>query len=197
MAETSTVVGPARREDWRYYVRLVSNSFATMLDLGLYSLGAALAGLGIALALAGLGLVDRDSGLSTGSGLVTAMVLAVAGAFLMGIASEGPARRNNRAFVQNELERALARALSSVLVGIVLIFAAGMLRPLVEDFPAPINQGVELMRKAGIAGLWPVPLIGVPLAWGIRHPLALGDAGIELELPVMFTVWTLALLLLN
>ena len=197
MTETSPALDRSRGEDWRYYVRLVSNSFATMLDLGLYALGAALAGLGIALVLAGLGLVDRETGLSTGSGLVTAMVLAVAGAFLMGIASEGPARRNNRAFVHNELERALSRAVSSVLVGIVLIVAAGMLSPLIEDFPAPLARGVELMRRAGTAGLWAVPLIGVPLAWGVRHPAVLGESGIEVELPVMFTVWIVALLLLT
>jgi hypothetical protein len=195
MTESSTALG--RREDWRYYVRLISNSFATMLDLGLYALGAALAGLGVALVLAALGLVDRETGLSTGSGLVSAMVLAVAGAFLMGIASEGPARRNNLALVHNELERALSRAVSSVLVGIGLIFAAGVLAPLVDDFPAPMAKGVELVRRAGIAGLWPVPLIGVPLAWGLRHPALLGDAGVEVELPVMFTVWILAMLILS
>jgi hypothetical protein len=193
----STAVSRPQGEDWRYYLRLVSNSFATMLDLGLYALGAALAGLGIALVLAGLGLVDRDTGLSTGSGLVSAMVLGIAGAFLMGIASEGPARRNNRASVRNELERALSRAVSSVLVGIGLIFAAGLLLPLVGDYPAPLSKGVELVRRTGIAGLWPVPLIGVPLAWAVRHPSVLGEAGIEVELPVMFTVWILALLLLN
>lgn len=197
MTDSSATIGRSRGEDWRYYVRLVTNSFATMLDLGLFALGAALGGLGIAMVLAGLGLVDRDTGLTTGTGLVTALVLGIAGAFLMGIASEGPVRRNNRAFVHNELERALSRAVSSVLVGIGLIFAAGVLFPLVEDFPVPLTRGVELMRLTGIGGLWPVPLIGVPLAWVIRHPAVLGDSGIEVELPVMFTVWIVALLLMN
>jgi len=194
---TDSAVGRTRGEDWRYYLRLITNSFATMLDLGLYTLGAALGGLGIALVLAGFGLVDRETDLSTGTGLVTAMVLGVAGAFLMGIASEGPARRNNRAFVHNELERAVTRALSSVVVGIGLIYAAGVLRPLVEDFPAPLAKGVELMRLAGVGGLWPVPLIGVPLAWILRHPTLLGDEGIEVELPAMFVVWLMALILLS
>jgi hypothetical protein len=195
MVDTTSATIGNTRGGWRYYTRLAANSFATMLDLGLFALGAALAGLGITLVLAGFDLVDRDTGLSTGSGLVTAMVLAVAGTFLMGIASEGPARRDNLVWVNNEWERAVARALMSILVGAILIFAAGYLDPLVEDFPAPLLRGVELMDRAGVAGLWPVPLFGVPLAWLVRK--FLGTEGIELELPLMFTVWVVALLALS
>lgn len=195
MVDTTPAAIGNTRGGWRYYTRLAANSFATMLDLGLFALGAALAGLGITLVLAGFDLVDRDTGLSTGSGLVTAMVLAVAGTFLMGIASEGPARRDNLVWVNNEWERAVARALMSILVGAILIFAAGYLDPLVEDFPAPLLRGVELMDRAGVAGLWPVPLFGVPLAWLVRK--FLGTEGIELELPLMFTVWVVALLALS
>lgn len=183
------------RGGWRYYTRLGANSFATMLDLGLFALGAALTGLGVALVLAAFDVVARDVGLSTGSSLVTAMVLAVAGAFLMGIASEGPARRDNLVWVNNELERALARVVMSVLVGVLLIVGSGYLRPLIEDFPEPLTRGVELMHAAGTAGLWPVPLFGVPLAWMVRR--FVGTDGIELELPVMFTVWVVALLALG
>jgi hypothetical protein len=193
MAETTSSYITATQSGWRYYLRLAANSFATMLDLGLYALGAALAGSGLALLLASFGVVQRDSGLSTGSSLVTSMVLAVVGAFLMGIASEGPARRDNLVIVNSELDRALSRAVASAVVGIALIFLAGVLRPRVADFTEPLQRGVELMRAAGIAGLWPVPLIGVPLAWGLRHPSLLGRDGLELELPVMFTVWVVVL----
>ncbi|HKZ19732.1 MAG TPA: hypothetical protein VJQ57_06430 [Acidimicrobiia bacterium] len=193
MVET-TPVALGTRDGWRYYTRLAANSFATMLDLGLFALGAALAGLGVSLVLAGFDLVERETGLSTGSGLVTAMVLAVAGAFLMGIASEGPARRDNLVWVNNEWERALARVVMSILVGMIMIFVADYLSPLVEDFPAPLMRGVELMNRAGVAGLWPVPVFGVPLAWLIRRFLP--AEGIELELPVMFTVWIVALFVL-
>jgi hypothetical protein len=180
---------------WRYYTRLFINSFATMLDLGLFSLGAALAGLGISLVLAGFDLVERDSGLSTGPGLVTAMVLAVAGTFLMGIASEGPARRDTMVGVNYEWQRALTRVVTSIMVGIILVVGSGYLEPIVAEFTAPLQRGVELMRAAGVAGLWPVPLFGVPLAWLIRHFLP--AEGIELELPVMLTVWVVALIVIS
>ena len=123
MAETTSSYITATQSGWRYYLRLAANSFATMLDLGLYALGAALAGSGLALLLASFGVVQRDSGLSTGSSLVTSMVLAVVGAFLMGIASEGPARRDNLVIVNSELDRALSRAVASVVVGAALDFS--------------------------------------------------------------------------
>ncbi|MGH8958592.1 MAG: hypothetical protein ACRDVK_07935 [Acidimicrobiia bacterium] len=194
MVDTTPAAIGNTRGGWRYYTRLAANSFATMLDLGLFALGAGWAGLGISLVLAGFDLVDRDTGLSTGSGLVTAMVLVVAGTFLMGIASEGPARRDNLVWVNNEWERAVARAVMSILVGAILIFAAGYLDPIAEDFPAPLNRGVDLMDRAGVAGLWAVPLFGVSLAWLVRR--FLGSDGIELELPVMFTVWLVSLFFL-
>lgn len=194
MAESTAPLLAVTHSGWRYYLRLAANSFATMLDLGLYALGAALAGMGLALLLATFDVVRRATDLSTGSGLVTAMVLAIVGAFLMGIASEGPARRDNLVAVRSELDRAISRAASSIIVGVLFVFVAGVIRPRLGDFPTPIGQGVELMRQAGIAGLWPVPLIGVPLAWGLRHPSLLGRSGIELELPVMFTVWVLVLI---
>ncbi|MGQ0849411.1 MAG: hypothetical protein ACT4OP_09885 [Actinomycetota bacterium] len=167
-----------------------------MLDLSLFALGAALVGLGASLLLAGFGLVDRDSGLSTGSGLVTALVLVVIGTFSMGIAAEGPARRT-LASVRSEIERSVSRALASVAVGIVLVVAASSLRRYAVDFPPPLTTGVDLIRATGVAGLWPVPVIGVPLAWGVRQAALFGKYGLEAELPILFTVWVIALIALR
>jgi hypothetical protein len=184
-------------DGWRYYLRLGANSFTTMLDLGLFALGASLVGAGMALLLAGFGVVGRDTGLSTGAGLVSALVLGVVGTFSIGIASEGPTRRNNLAVGSTELEQAAARAVASVAVGLLLIALASLLSDYVSDLPAPIGAGVGLIRSAGVAGIWPVPLIGIALAWGIRRAGIVGENGPELELPIMFSVWVVALILLR
>jgi hypothetical protein len=113
----------------------------------------------------------------------------------MGIASEGPARRDTMVGVNYEWQRALTRVVTSIMVGIILVVGSGYLEPIVAEFTAPLQRGVELMRAAGVAGLWPVPLFGVPLAWLIRHFLP--AEGIELELPVMFTVWVVALIVIS
>lgn len=184
-------------EGWRYYVRLAANSFATMLDLGLFALGAALVGLGVAAFLSSFGIVAGETDLSTGAALVSALVLGVVGTFAMGIASEGPVRRTSRLVVNSDLVAAATRAVSSVLVGILFVFVAGRVRPLVGDLPAPIGRGVELIKTAGVAGLWPVPLIGVPLAWGVKRSGLLGESAVEADLPVLFAVWVVALILLR
>jgi hypothetical protein len=165
-----------------------------MLDLGLFAFGAALVGLGVAVSLVTFGVVENDSTLSTGAALVSALILGVVGSFAMGIASEGPVRRPSRAVINSDWHAAIARAVSAALVGWLFIFLSEQLSPFVVDFPAPLAEGAELLRSAGMAGLWPVPLIGVPLAWGIKRSGFFGDASIEAELPIMFTTWVLALI---
>lgn len=184
-------------EGWRYYLRLATNSFATMLDLGLFAIGAALVGLGVAVFLSSFGIVAAETELSTGPALVSALVLGVVGTFAMGIASEGPVRRASRLVVTSDAEAALARAISSVMVGVLFIFLAGRLRPLADGLPAPIERGVELLRAAGIAGLGTVPLIGVPLAWAVKQSRVLGEAADEVDLPILFAVWVVALIFLR
>lgn len=182
---------------WRYYTRLAINSFATMLDLGLFTLGAALVGLGLAVLLAGFDVVDAETNLSTGSVLVAALVLAVVGTFSMGIASEGPARRATSFTPHNEHERAIGRAVASILVGVILNAVANRLGEFADDLSAPLVTGIELIRTTGQAALWPVALIGVPLAWGVHQSRILGDSAEETDLPIMFATWIVAVILLR
>ncbi|HEY7565137.1 MAG TPA: hypothetical protein VIA81_09445 [Acidimicrobiia bacterium] len=184
-------------EGWRYYLRLAVNSFATMLDLGLFAFGSALVGLGIAVALSSFGLIAAESDLSTGAALVSALVLGVVGTFAMGIASEGPVRRPSTFVSTSEAEVAIGRAIASVLVGVLFVFLAGRLRPLSEGMTAPIEKGVDLLRAAGIAGLGSVPLLGVPISYAIRRTGVLGDSAVEVDLPVLFAVWVIALIFLR
>lgn len=190
-------ISSATSEGWRYYLRLVANSFATMLDLGLFAIGAALVGLGVAVLLSSFGVVAAETELSTGSALVSALVLGVVGTFAMGIASEGPVRRASRLVVTSDAEAAVARAISSVFVGILFIFLAGRLRSLVVGLPVPIERGVELLRSAGIAGLGIVPLVGVPIAWAVKRSGVLGETAAEADLPIQFSVWVVALIFLR
>ena len=180
---------------WRYYTRLAINSFATMLDLGLFTLGAALVGVGLAVLLAGFDVVDADLDLSTGAVLVSALVLGVVGTFSMGIASEGPVRRASTFVPHNDYERAIGRALASFLVGLILIAVSDRLGRFTDDVSAPLVTGIELVRTTGRAALWPVPLIGVPLAWGIHRSRILGESAEEMDLPIMFATWVVAVIL--
>lgn len=194
---TGTFLTNSASNGWRYYTRLAINSFATMLDLGLYALGAALVGLGLAILMVGFGVVDAESDLSTGAVLVSALVLGVVGTFSMGIASEGPARRASTFSPHNDHERAIARAAASFVVGIIFTFVSDRLGQFADDVSAPLVTGIELIRTTGMAALWPVPLIGVPLAWGIHRSRILGELAEETDLPIMFAVWVVAVILLR
>jgi hypothetical protein len=166
-----------------------------MLDLGLYALGAALVGLGLAVLAVGFGVVEAESELSTGAVLVSALVLGVVGTFSMGIASEGPARRTSTFVAHNDHERAIGRAISAFLVGLIFILVSDRLGQFADDISAPLVTGIELVRTAGKAALWPVPLIGVPLAWAVHRSRILGESAEETDLPIMFAVWVIALII--
>ena len=193
---TGSILTDRSSTGWRYYTRLAVNSFATMLDLGLYTLGAALVGLGLAMLLVAFDVVNSPTELSTGSMLVSALVLGVVGTFSMGIASEGPARRASSFIPRNLHERAIGRALASFLVGVILIAASDRLTRFTSDLSAPLIEGIELIRTTGRAALWPVPLIGVLLAWGVQRSRILGESAAT-DLPIIFTTWVVAVLLMR
>ena len=194
---TGTILTNRSSTGWRYYTRLAINSFATMLDLGLYTVGAALVGYGVSVLLVGFGLVDVESFLSTGTALVSALVLGVVGTFSMGIASEGPARRASTFIPNNDHERAIGRAVSAFLVGLILVAVADRLDRFSDDLSVPLVNGIDLIRTTGRAALWPVPLIGVPLAWAVHRSRILGESVGSLDLPIMFATWVVTVILMR
>ena len=194
---TGTILTNRSSTGWRYYSRLAINSFATMLDLGLYTVGAALIGYGVSVLLVGFGLVEVESFLSTGAVLVSALVLGVVGTFSMGIASEGPARRASTFIPHNDHEPAIGRAISAFLVGLILVAVADRLDRFSDDLSVPLVNGIELIRTTGRAALWPVPLIGVPLAWAVHRSRILGESAGSLDLPIIFATWVVTVILMR
>jgi hypothetical protein len=123
-----------------------------------------------------------------GSGLVIGIV----GGFALGVASEGPLGRGRRSLARPEAHILLARIVSVVLVGAILVFGAGYLEEFATDLPEPFGIGVEIIRVVGIGGLTAVPLIAVPLAWLVRTG-RLGTAmAADGDIPIMYLVWAIA-----
>jgi hypothetical protein len=182
---------------WRHYLRLAINAFATMLDIGLFAVASALVGLAVSVVLVGFELVDADLKMSTGALMVSALVLGVVGSFAAGIASEGPIRRSTRLVGNSNLEVAVARAISALLVGLLFLYLVRRLEPLRDDLSIPLVMGLDVLEVAGRVGLWVMPLIGVPLALGVKVTELLGEAVEETELPVLFVVWISGMMLLG
>ncbi|MGH8914022.1 MAG: hypothetical protein ACRDZM_05830 [Acidimicrobiia bacterium] len=180
------------REMLKRYAILAYGALGTMFDVGLMVMGSLLVGLSISVLLAGFGLVNVTQELSTGAMLASAMVLAVIGLFCLGVASEGPLGRGRRLVGFKLWEVGIGRAIAVLLVGLLALFAYGLVDGLLEGLPAPVVKGAEGVRAAGIAGLTVMPLIGVPLSllalWYPNGPTWLERA----DVPIMFVVWAVA-----
>jgi len=180
------------REMWKRYAILAYGAFGTMFDVGLMVIGSLLVGLSISVLLAGFGLVNVIQELSTGAMLASALVLAVIGLFCLGVASEGPLGRGRRLVGFTLWEVGIGRALAALVVGLLALFAYGLVDGVLEGLPAPMVKGAEGVRAAAVAGLTVMPLIGVPLSmlarWYPNGPTWLERA----DVPIMFVVWAIA-----
>jgi len=193
--ETVEVLG-THPQPARYYFRLAAGTFRTMLDVGMLALGTGMVGLAIALLLDAFDLADIGMPLSTTSLLGSALVIGIVGAFALGIASEGGYGAPESVRRYPVLEIALGRLLGAILVGIILVTVASRLEGFVAEFSLPLRAAHEMVRAVGTAGLFVVPILGLPLAYAIRMGLERLGWGEEFELPAMYIVWTIATLVL-
>jgi hypothetical protein len=192
----STELRPSGIATVKRYAVLGYGAFGTMLDVGLLALGSLLVGIAISVFLAGLGLSGSiPDEMSTGSVLVSGLVLAVAGLFCLGLASEGPLGRGRRLEGFKLWELGIGRTLAVFAIGLGTVLAHGLLIGLMSDLPVPLLAGLDLVRAVGVTGMVAMPLIGVPAS------LVILGAPVEREwihladLPVMFVVWVAAALI--
>jgi hypothetical protein len=184
----------AEAPTWRRMVAELWIGWRVMFDLGLAATGVALVGLAAAVLLAGFGVVDRSVALSTGGLLGSALVIGVVGAFALGLASEGglgaspppPAPR---------WWRSAAMAIGGVVVGVMLVVVAGWLAKPVAELPVVFALAREVVRAAGVGGVI-LSLTVIPLLWVAREYGKAGGTLDEIEVPLIFTAWTLVVLLL-
>lgn len=180
-------------QPFRYYFALALGTFRTALDVGMLVTGTGLVGLAIAVLLDGFDIVAIGLDLSTGAMLGTVLVIAVVGAFALGIASEGGygSTRNTERFPS--LEVAIGRVIFTLVVALFLLTAASRLEPLVLDLTYPLQVGREVIRSAGAAGIF-VAFVGVPVTWALRTGLARLDWGAEFDVPILYVIWVVAAL---
>lgn len=175
----------------RHYLSLVAGAGGTMLDVALVVLGSVLLGLAVAVLLDGFELVSIGLELSTGAMLGSTLVIGILGGFSLGVAAEGPLGRGRRLRSHAELEVAVARAVTTVLVGAVLLLLGGYLSNLALDLPVPFEIALDGLRAVAVAGMTVVPLVGVPLAWWARSG-GLGSAfAADGDIPLLYFVWAI------
>ena len=189
---TENIVNPSTLASVKRYAILAYGGLGTMLDVGLMVLGSLLVGLSLAVLLAGFEIVDVVQELATAPLLISALVLAVAGLFCLGVASEGPLGRGRRLAGFKLWEVGIGRIFAVFIVGFGAILLYRALSPLVDGLPSPILKGLEGVRAVGVAGMIVMPLIGVPLSL-LARSAPIEQAWIhKTDIPLMFVVWVIA-----
>lgn len=186
----------AHPQPFRYYARLAAGSFRTTLDIGMLVVGSGIIGLAAALLLDFLDFVDLGLGLTTGGFLASLLVIAVLGAFAIGVASEGRYGASEAVAGYPHGEVMIGRAVGGVSMGALFLIGSSLLEPLITDLPVTFAAAVEVLRAAGISGLTVVPVVAVPFAWWLRHGLERIGFGEQLELPAIYAIWVIATLVL-
>ena len=178
------------------YAVLAYGAAGTMLDVGLMVLGSLLVGLSVAVVVAGLGVAGVELDLETGPLMVSALVLGVAGAFCLGLASEGPLGRGRRLVGFKLWEVGLGRILAVFVVGFIILFLYRFSAGFLEGLPTPLLQGAEGIRAVGVAGMTAMPLVGVPLSLLLRNAPVDAEWVHRSDLPAMFAVWAVAAMII-
>lgn len=181
---------PEARRLFRLFRRITGTTF----DVGLLVVGTALVSLAIVVLLDGFEVLDVGLTKSTGEMLGSGLVIAVFGAFALGVALEGPIRAL-RTRTGSEIEMLLIRVGSLLLVGGILLFVGRFLEQYIEDLPATFAIANDVLVATGVAGLTATLLLGATTLWGLRRIYADRPWLDLIELPVLYSLWVIGTLI--
>ena len=184
---------PAEPEARRLF-RLFRRITGTTFDVGLLVVGTALVSLAIVVLLDGFEVLDVGLTKSTGEMLGSGLVIAVFGAFALGVAVEGPIRAL-RTRTGTEIEMLLIRVGSLLLVGGILLFVGRFLEQYIEDLPSTFAIANDVLVATGVAGLTATLLLGATTLWGLRRIYADRPWLDLIELPVLYSLWVIGTLI--
>lgn len=193
MSDANSTTRAPLTSQLRRLLGLGLHTLGTSFDVGLLVVGTGLVGLAVAVLLDGFDVVEIGLTDSTGSMLGSGLVIAVFGAFALGVAVEGPigySTRRRGSFT--DIEVAIAGFVGALLAGLVLFMIANYVRRFVEDLPQPFDFGVTVIRSAGRAGMTAGLFVGVPALWGVRELWGHNPWIEEIELPIFYTIWATA-----
>jgi hypothetical protein len=184
--DTATVyVSPMRRR-----MRLFWRVLGTTFDVGLMVLGSALVAFAAVVLLDGFDVVNLGLTTSTGAMLGSGLVIAVFGAFAIGVAVEGPVR-HLREFSTSEMELAITRGISLLVTGVVFLTVGRIGLGHIGGLPTVFDQSLEVVVSTGIAGFTWTLVVGLVALWGVRRVFADRPWLDQIELPLLYLVWAI------
>lgn len=194
MDDPHVMIEEAAEPEARRLFRLFRRITGTTFDVGLLVVGTALVSLAIVVLLDGFEIFEVGLTRSTGEMLGSGLVIAVFGAFALGVAVEGPIRAL-RTRTGSEIEMLLIRAGSLLLVGSLLVLLGRFIEQYVEELPSTFGIATDLLVAAGVAGLTATLLLGATALWGLRRLYADRPWLDLLELPVLYSMWVIGTLI--
>lgn len=193
MTETNSQAQPSTASQARRLLGLGLHTLGTSFDVGLLVVGTGLVGLAIAVLLDGFDVVEIGLSDSTGSMLGSGLVIAVFGAFALGVAVEGPiGYSSRRRGTFNDIEVAIAGVVGALIAGLVLVLIANYARGFIDELPMAFDFGVTVIHSAGRAGMTAGLFLGVPALWGVRELWGHNAWIEEIELPIFYVIWATA-----
>ncbi len=193
MTETNSQAQPSTASQARRLLGLGLHTLGTSFDVGLLVVGTGLVGLAIAVLLDGFDVMEIGLSDSTGSMLGSGLVIAVFGAFALGVAVEGPiGYSSRRRGTFNDIEVAIAGVVGALVAGLVLVLIANYARGFIDELPMAFDFGVTVIHSAGRAGMTAGLFLGVPALWGVRELWGHNAWIEEVELPIFYVIWATA-----
>lgn len=194
MDDPQVMIEEPTEPEVRRLFRLFRRITGTTFDVGLLVVGTALVSLAIVVLLDGFEVLDVGLTKSTGEMLGSGLVIAVFGAFALGVAVEGPIRAL-RTRTGTEIEMLLIRVGSLLLVGGILLFVGRFLEQYIEDLPSTFAIANDVLVATGVAGLTATLLLGATTLWGLRRIYADRPWLDLIELPVLYSLWVIGTLI--
>lgn len=194
MDDPQVMIQEPAEPEARRLLRLFRRIAGTTFDVGLLVVGTALVSLAIVVLLDGFEVLDVGLTKSTGEMLGSGLVIAVFGAFALGVAVEGPIRAL-RTRAGTEIEILLIRAGSLLLVGGILLFIGRFIEPYLEELPSTFAIANDVLVATGVAGLTATLLLGATSLWGLRRLYADRPWLDLIELPVLYSLWVIGTLI--
>jgi len=193
LTETNSQAQRSTASQARRLLGLGLHTLGTSFDVGLLVVGTGLVGLAIAVLLDGFDVVEIGLSDSTGSMLGSGLVIAVFGAFALGVAVEGPiGYSSRRRGTFNDIEVAIAGVAGALVAGLVLVLIANYARGFIDELPMAFDFGVTVIHSAGRAGMTAGLFLGVPALWGVRELWGHNAWIEEIELPIFYVIWATA-----
>lgn len=194
MDDPQVMIEEPTEPEVRRLFRLFRRITGTTFDVGLLVVGTALVSLAIVVLLDGFEVLDVGLTKSTGEMLGSGLVIAVFGAFALGVAVEGPIRAL-RTRTGSEIEMLLIRVGSLLLVGGILLLVGRFLEQYIDDLPSTFAIANDVLVATGVAGLTATLLLGATTLWGLRRIYADRPWLDLIELPVLYSLWVIGTLI--